>query len=193
MYRRITVLLCGLVLLTACNGMGRDDAGLLYIDLGIDELQSQLERAFPMRSCALQVACTRFSEPRLQLAEGANRLQFSSTLRIELGPLQLPGSIALSGTPRYDKQQAAFFLENLKVEQLSISGLVPELAQQLQTQGGALLQPLFDRTPIYQIDGDSLRGALLRRGLRGVTVTHDGALRASFGIDGGSDVGAVDR
>ncbi len=186
MARRITALLGGLVLLTACNGMGRDDAGLLYVDLSASELQTQLERAFPMRSCALEVACTRFSEPRLQLAEGANRLQFSSALRIELGPLQLPGSIALSGTPRYDKQQAAFFLDALKVEQLSISGLAPELTQRLQTQGGPLLQPLFDRIPVYRIDADSMRGALLRRSLRGVSVTH-GALRATFGVGGAAD------
>ena len=182
-----TIALLGMVaLIVACSGIGRDDAGLLYVDLSASELQSQLESAFPIRSCALQVACTKFSEPQLLLAEGANRVQFSSALRIELGPLQLPGSIALSGTPRYDSQQSAFFLDGLKVEQLSIAGLTPELTQRMQMQGGPLLQPLFDRTPVYRIDGDSMRGALLRRTLRGVNVTR-GALRATFGVTGATD------
>ena len=181
MRRPASAALAAAVLMLACNGIGRDDAGLLYVELTAGELQSQLEQAFPIRSCALEVACVRFSEPRLQLLEGANRLQFNSAIRIEFGPLQLPGNIAMSGTPRYDTQQAAFFLDDLQVEQLSIAGLAPELTRRVQSQGGPLLQPLFDRTPLHRIDGDSLRGALLRRGLRGITVTQ-GAVRATFGF-----------
>lgn len=167
--------------LAACSGVGRTADGLVYVDMTEDELQTALAANFPLRECTLGVACARFSEPRLQLSEGANRVHFSSLLHVELGGFRIPGRIALSGTPRYDPASASVFLSDLRIEHVSMAGLPADIEHVLRARGGPLLQPTFDRRAVYRVTGDGLRESLMRRSLRGVSVVN-GKLRATFAL-----------
>lgn len=181
---RAALLVAVLVLpgvLTACTGVGRTADGLVYVDMTEDELQAALAANFPLRECTLGVACARFSEPRLQLSEGANRVHFSSLLHVELGGFRIPGRIALSGTPRYDPASASVFLSDLRIEHVSMAGLPADIEHVLRERGGPLLQPTFDRRAVYRVTGDGLRESLMRRNLRGVSVVN-GKLRATFAL-----------
>lgn len=178
--------LCALALaisLVACGSIGRTDDGLMYVDITAERLQRDLEAGFPLRECAFQAACATFSKPRLQLAEGANRLRFGSAVQVEFGVVKVPGQIEISATPRYDASRKAMFLSLLRVERLSVDGVPVQLSRTIAEQAGPLLQPMFDRHPVYRVEGDGLQDALVRRSLRGVSVV-DGKLRATFAFAG---------
>jgi hypothetical protein len=180
--------LCTAVLLAACSGVGTTRDGLVYVDVSQEELQASLASNFPVRECTFGIACARFSDPWLQLAEGANRVHFSSELSVEFLRARLPGRIALSATPRWDPASAAMYLADLRIEQVTVAGVPAEVELLLRERGGPLLQPAFDRRPVYRVQGEGLRDALIRRNLRGVSVV-DGKLRATFAFGGvGADL-----
>lgn len=170
-----------LLMLGSCANIGRGDDGLFTLTVTQAELQRDLETGFPVRKCAMKIACAKFSEPQLAMHEGADRLSFDSVLQVDLLTLRFPGHITLSALPRYDAAKAAFYLEGVHVEQLSVDGVPPEIAQMLREESGRLLQPMFDEHPIHRINTNSLRGYLLRRTLRSVQVVN-GQLRASFAL-----------
>jgi hypothetical protein len=174
---------CTATLLSACSGIGTTRDGLVYVDVTQEELQASLASNFPVRECTFGIACARFSDPWLQLSEGANRVHFSSELSVEIVRLRLPGRIALSATPRWDPASAAMYLSDLRIEQVTVAGVPAEVEHVLRERGGPLLQPAFDRRPVYRAEGEGLRDSLIRRNLRGVSVV-DGKLRATFAFGG---------
>ena len=181
--RTLVVAACAATVLAACSGVGTTRDGLVYVDVTAEELQASLSSNFPVRECTFGVACARFSDPWLQLSEGANRVHFSSELSVEIMRMRLPGRIALSATPRWDPASAAMFLADLRIEQVTVAGVPAEVEYLLRERGGPLLQPAFDRRPVYRVTGGGLKDSLIRRNLRGVSVV-DGKLRATFAFGG---------
>ncbi len=150
-----------------------------FIDIDQAQLQQRLDERFPQKTCALGVACVTLSAPVVTLAEGSPRIGLSADVLVTLGHREMPGKVAFSGVLRYVRYQGDFFLDEVQVDNFSLTGFPPEFVQVVQVRGPAVLRRALEGHPVYSLKGDSARAALAKLAVRDVKVVN-GKLRVTF-------------
>ena len=149
------------------------------IDIDQAQLQQRLDARFPQKQCALMVACITLSAPRVRLTEGSPRIGLSAEVLVSLGHREMPGQVTFSGVLRYVRYQGDFYLDDVQVENFSLTGVSPDLVQVVRQRGPDALRRALQNHPIYSLKGDSARAALARLAVRDVHVV-DGKVRVTF-------------
>ena len=140
------------------------------------QMTDQAARKFPVRHCALALACVTLSEPRVDLPSGAVRIHLTTRVQPELGGQTLEsGEIEIAGKPRYESSQAAFFLDDAQVLESRFPGLSQQQARTMSALASSLLGESLRKEPIYVLDQADAQQALARLVLREVHV-RDGKL-----------------
>jgi hypothetical protein len=178
--RRVAIGL-GLVACTAAAGWWAIMAYLPEAAIEIDQaqLQQRLDARFPQKNCTMMVACLTLSRPVVTLTDGSQRIGLAADVIVQLGRREMPGKVAFSGVLRYVRYQGDFFLDDVQVDNFSLTGFPPDLVQVLKLRGPAALRRSLEGHPIYTLRGDTTRSALATLAVRDVRVVG-GKLRVTF-------------
>jgi len=171
----------GLVACTAAAGWWAIMAYLPEAEIEIDQaqLQQRLDARFPQKNCTMMVACLTLSRPVVTLTDGSQRIGLAADVIVQLGRREMPGKVAFSGVLRYVRYQGDFFLDDVQVDNFSLTGFPPDLVQVLKLRGPAALRRSLEGHPIYTLRGDTTRSALATLAVRDVRVVG-GKLRVTF-------------
>lgn len=150
-----------------------------FIDIDQAQLQQRLDTRFPQKTCAMGVACITLSSPVVKLTDGSPRIGLAADVLVTLGRREMPGKLAFSGTLRYVRYQGDFFLDDVRIDNFSLTGLSPEFVQVVQVRGPVVLRRALEGHPVYTLKGDTARVALAKLAVRDVQVV-DGKVRVTF-------------
>jgi hypothetical protein len=178
--RRVAIGL-GLLACTAAAGWWAITAYMPEAAIDIDQaqLQQRLDARFPQKNCMMMVACLTLSKPLVVLTDGSPRIGLSADVIVQLGHREMPGKVAFSGVLRYVRYQGDFFLDDVQIDNFSLTGFPPDLVQVVKLRGPAALRRSLEGHPIYTLRGDTSRSALARLAVRDVRVVG-GKLRVTF-------------
>jgi hypothetical protein len=149
------------------------------IDIDQAQLQARLDARFPQRNCTMLVACLTLSAPVVTLSEGSNRIGMSADVLVTLGHREMPGKVTFSGVLRYVRYRGDFYLDDVQIDNFSLTGFPPEFVQVVKVRGPAALRRALEGHPIYTIKGDTATTALAKLAVRDVQVV-DGKVRVTF-------------
>jgi hypothetical protein len=154
------------------------------IDIDQAQLQERLDARFPQKSCTMLVACVTLSRPVVKLTEDSPRIGLSAAVLVTLGRREMPGQVAFSGLLRYVRYQGDFYLDDVQIENFSLTGFPPDLVQVVKVRGPEALRRALQGHPIYTLKGDTARSALAKLAVRDVRVVN-GKVRVTFLAFGG--------
>jgi hypothetical protein len=149
------------------------------IEIDQEQLQQRLDARFPQKHCSMMVACVTLSKPVVRLTDGSPRIGLSADVLVALGHREMPGQVTFSGVLRYVRYEGDFFLDDVRIDNFSLSGFPPELVQVVKVRGPDALRRTLQGHPIYTLKGDGARSALAKLAVRDVEVV-DGKLRVTF-------------
>jgi hypothetical protein len=150
-----------------------------FIDIDQAQLQQRLDARFPQKNCAMMVACVTLSKPIVHLDEGSPRIGLSADVLVSLGHREMTGQVSFSGVLRYVRYEGDFFLDDVRVDNFSLSGMSPDLVQVVKVRGPDALRRTLQGHPIYTLKGDGARSALAKLAVRDVQVVG-GKVRVTF-------------
>lgn len=139
------------------------------------EIQSRLARRFPVERTVLGLFELQLANPVVRLDAARNRVftDFDARLRVRGSGRTFTGRAGLSGLPRYDAGQRAFFLGSAAVDRLEIDGVPPAIAERLHGLAASLAPDLLEKTPIYALRPDEGRILGTEMTATGVRVAGD--------------------
>ena len=149
------------------------------IDIDQAQIQQRLDVRFPQKNCTMMVACLTLSNPVVKLTEGSPRIGLSADVLVNLGHREMPGQVAFSGLLRYVRYQGDFYLDDVQIDNFSLTGFPPDLVQVVKVRGPDALRRTLQGHPIYTLKGDTTRSALAKLAVRDVHVV-DGKVRITF-------------
>jgi hypothetical protein len=178
--RRVAIGL-GLAAVAAAGGWRAVTTFMPQASIDIDEaqLQQRVDARFPQKHCSMIVACLTLSKPVVHLTEGSPRINLSADVLVALGRREMPGQVSFSGVVRYVRYEGDFFLDDIRVDNFSLTGFPPELVQVVKMRGPDALRRALQGHPIYTLKGQGARAALAKLAVRDVQVV-DGKLRVTF-------------
>jgi hypothetical protein len=178
--RRVAIGL-GLAAVAAAGGWWAVTTFMPQASIDIDEaqLQQRVDARFPQKHCSMIVACLTLSKPVVHLTEGSPRINLSADVLVALGRREMPGQVSFSGVVRYVRYEGDFFLDDIRVDNFSLTGFPPELVQVVKMRGPDALRRALQGHPIYTLKGQGARAALAKLAVRDVQVV-DGKLRVTF-------------
>ena len=142
-----------------------------------EQLTEKLNQKFPFEKTYLFVLTLTFTDPKLVLEEGSNRIglgcNVETALKIETdkeSPGYLRGSAQLSGVLRYEAAEGAFFLDEPRVDQLSITGLPSKFSDKVNSAAGKAVKEFLSRAPLYRLKPTDVKKAAAKLVLRNVIV-----------------------
>lgn len=155
----------------------------LTINLTEEQLQQRVEEAFPIEQRHLGLVLLTLSDPEVHLEERSDRLHYEMRVRATVfGAGEILNSRArVSGTVRYEPEEAAFFFDDLRIEDLEASGIPGEQREWVRQGLAAALRETLLRHPIYRLGREDLRDIATQLALRDVRVV-DQRLRIRLGL-----------
>lgn len=178
--RRLLIGLIALAVLSGCAVfLAQRHAGNLSIELTEQELQTRLAARFPIQNCALIIVCIDITSPQLKLVEGSDRIALAAELSATVGQRRYPGVLAFSGKVRYLAQDGNFFLDDIEIDRLDLTGVPTQYTEILRSRGPSVLRGVLASKPIYTLKADTTQQQLIRLAVRDVRVVN-GKLRVSF-------------
>jgi Protein of unknown function (DUF1439) len=150
-----------------------------FLDLSQAELQEKLDPKFPQEKCFLALACLEIRSPKIQLTEGSDRVGLAAEFVASLGSRKMPGTLLLTGKPRYVQHEGSFFIDDIQIREFKMSGNAPDFDEVVRVRGPGLLKALMQGTPLYTLKSDTKYGAFAKLALKSVLVVN-GKLRITF-------------
>jgi hypothetical protein len=184
--RRVAIGL-GLVVALATVGWWAITAFMPQASIDIDQaqLQQRLDARFPQKNCTMMVACVTLSKPVVTLTDGSPRIGLSADVLVALGHREMPGQVTFSGVLRYVRYEGDFYLDDVQIDNFSLTGFPPDLVQVVKVRGPDALRRALQGHPIYTLKGgNAARSALAKLAVRDVRVV-DGKVRVTFLAFGG--------
>ena len=160
----------------------RDDGGWALL-VAPERLQAQLQTRFPIRNCALVLACLEFSQPRLGAPPGGDRLQLDTQLAVQMGGRSFPGRASVAARPRYEPATGAVHLGDIVVNDFQLAGMPEPYVALVRRHGPQVIQAALRDRPVYVLDTTTAAGALARRVVRDVRVVN-GRIRVGMSPNG---------
>lgn len=118
--------------------------------------------------------------PKVKLSDKSNRVQAGIDFGLKtLFTSALQGKFQISGEPVYNKEKAAIFLQNVKLENFAFNQL--KISNDFSKTFYSALEPMineaFKRFPIYTVPKDSIHGSFVKK-IR----VEDSKLLVTYGI-----------
>lgn len=144
--------------------------------IGLDELQRQVARRFPVQQRYAELFVVTLSNPVLTLDGAANRARIGAQLLIEnplFDPQRVDGVLALSSALVYDAASRALRLQQPRTDRLELRGLSGQDAERLQRIGALVAQELLQGYALHTFTDDELTAG--RKNLRIGAITIEDA------------------
>lgn len=154
------------------------------IVLSQEQLQQKLDDVFPIEKKYLVALTVTLSNPVLNLHEGANRIDFrvDAATKVPLKEHPLKGSGQLSGGIRFDPQEGKFYLDDSRIDELTIEALPDKYADKLKTAASLGVRQFLNRRPIYTLKDSDIKHSIAKLVLKNVIV-EKGALKITLGLN----------
>ena len=145
------------------------------------ELQQRLNQITPIQKQTVYANIV-LTDAQLQLLESDNQLEVSAFIDAAvLGSLHGTGQVVVQGSLLYKNQQGAFYLNQAKVTKLVIDQMNPEVVKQLQPLVQDILVQHLSNQPIYTLDDQDMRQALLKSTLKNIEISNR-QVKVSLGL-----------
>jgi hypothetical protein len=166
--KRLIIVVVALGLLVAIGLVAYHFLTRVYtIEVTEAQLQAALDKSFPVKE-QYQLLSLTFSDPRVNLREGEDRIHFGVAVNASVpGLASGSGSGAVSGQVSYDPGSGQFFLREARLEDLQLPQLPEKYKAQVLDIASPALDQVLARTPIYQLGEDQM---IARMALRDVYV-----------------------
>lgn len=135
-----------------------NDQGL-EIRLGESQIEGAMGRYLPIEKDFLfgQLGVA-IQDADLQLTEGSERAELLLQSQVRARSMTWPGNFRVSFALDYEPETATFYLIEPRVEQVNIAGLPAAVSDSVTQYVFPLIQQLFTRVPVYQLDETSSTG-----------------------------------
>ena len=152
------------------------------ITVGQPELQQRLEAAFPLETTYLGIGTLTLSHPAVALQPGSDRINFAADAAADAlgGALRAGGTARLSARVRFVPANSELFLDDARVESLSIDGLPSQYAGVVEQAARLAARQYFGSHPLLTVKRPVLSGPLGDRVVKNVVITQ-GALQVTLG------------
>ena len=178
--RRLLISLIAVTVLGGCAlFLAHRYGDKLAIELTEQELQTRLAARFPIQNCALIIVCIDITTPKLKLIEGSDHIALAADLAATVGQRRYPGTLAFSGKVRYVATDGNFFLDDIDIDRLDLTGVPARYTDVLRSTGPTVLRSVLATQPIYTLKGDTAKERLTRLAVGDVRVVN-GKLRISM-------------
>ena len=144
-----------------------------------DELQAELDRRFPMSRRYGELVSVSLHDPQLALDGRTERATLQSRLVILnalLQPSRAGGQLTMSSGLRWDAEGLSVRLQDPRVEQLRIDGVVGSNAQNLERISASVAQDALQGYPLHTFRPQELPLGIQ---VRDITI-HAGGIKVRF-------------
>lgn len=178
--KKIALLFGTLVLLVVVILLWRYWGERYVLAISEDQIVEKLNQKFPFEKNYFFFLNLHFSNPRLSLEEGSDRIRFGcdvhSNIKVDVNHERIPGPLGgtalLSGQLRYEASEGAFFLDRPLVEKLDIAGLPSRYAERVNSAASKMAAEYLTRAPIYRLKSSDVKHAAARLVLKKVVVSN---------------------
>ena len=135
------------------------------LTLKIEESQlNKSSKKFPIKKDFI-FAKIQIEKPHISIKKSTNRL--SATVDINLNAIFMPsskGKFTLSGKPYFNKEKAAIFLQDVKIEELKFTNVKidKKFTQMIASNMKPVIDNIFTNIPIYELDKKSFKGTFVK-------------------------------
>lgn len=157
----------------------------LVIELTQQQIQEKLDERFPMDKLYLQLLSLTLSDPKVELAEGSDRITFGLNavvnIRIHDQSKPLSGRVIVTTGLRYEPSECFFYLDEPVVDKVEIEGLPIKHVDLVNRLARMIAQDRINRTRVYKLDKPNMKQAITRAVLQGLVV-KDGKMIITLGV-----------
>ena len=137
-----------------------------------DELQGRLNDLTPIQKQTLYANLI-LTYAKLNLLEKNNLIEITAFIDATvLGGFHGTGSVTVQGSLIYQNQQGAFYLDQAKLTHLHVDQMNPSVVAQLKPLVEDVMIQSLKQKPIYQLDNNDMRQALLKGTLKEITISN---------------------
>jgi hypothetical protein len=155
------------------------------IRLTEQQIQERLDQKFPIAKKYLLIFDVTYSNPKVHLVEGSDRIQFGLetglTFPFEGETKTLTGDSQLTAGLRYDADRHEFYLVDPQIDGLDIGGIPPALTAKSEAVLKAVALQVLERYPVYTIKPTDIKKVTARMILKSV-VARNGELVITLGL-----------
>ena len=150
-----------------------------------EQIDGALADRFPVSKRYLLLLQVTYSEPVLSLLPEANRIRVG--MKAELGYKRdeqdefIGGSVAVVTGIRYDPEKYQFYLDDPKIETVSVQGVSPQFADRVKDGLQAVSKEHLESIPVYTIRADDVKKTVARMILKDVRI-RDGVIHVTLGL-----------
>lgn len=152
---RLAAVLAAALCLSACASL----IGPRDVSVPLSKLQAGVERRFPLHNKAMELLDVQLSNPRLSLQSDSDRvgLRLDALVAPPYTRQTWRASVALSGRLSIDVARGEVFLNDPRLDQLSIDGADGARQQQFNALINVLLKQSMRELPVYHFKIEDLR------------------------------------
>jgi hypothetical protein len=127
------------------------------ISISESQINAAVAKSFPVSQTFLQVIDLAYSNPRVTLRPGSERVQLEMDAKLSIK--LLPGAKNLTGTTiidsgiRYQADTRQFFLADPTVRKLEIDGMPRDYVDRVTQVAVELTRSRLEKEPIYTVEG----------------------------------------
>ncbi|WP_426113757.1 DUF1439 domain-containing protein [Massilia sp. PWRC2] len=152
---RVAAVLVALLCLSACASL----VGPRDVSIPLSKLQAGVERRFPLHNKAIELLDVQLSNPRLFMQADSDRvgLRLDALVAPPFIKQSWGASLALSGRLSIDVARGDVFLNDPRLDQLSVDGADGGRQQQFTALVNVLLKQSMRELPVYHFQMEDLR------------------------------------
>ncbi|MCJ8350418.1 DUF1439 domain-containing protein [Moritella sp.] len=134
------------------------------------ELQDKVSKVMPLvkKTSFLTVELT---DPVLKLAQDKNEIELQLKVKLLTGGLESRGYARLTGSLSYRAEDAAFYVTNMQVHEVSIDGMPDLFTPQVIRMAEQVVNPVLNQMPIYKLK-DDLTQSMVKAVLESIEVRN---------------------
>ncbi len=170
-----------IVLLGACS----TGSNGLSLEIRPEHIQSALAKQFPQEDCGAVLLCISAHSPQVLLVDGSDRLGLRVGLGVRAPALGASspnsGTAIVSAKLRYDRSQAALYLDDVRVDDLQLKVLPKPVTDALKQLSPQLIGKRLQAKPVYVVKSDTVSEKLQRMSISDVRVSN-GRLKVMIGL-----------
>ncbi|MDR1192486.1 MAG: DUF1439 domain-containing protein [Verrucomicrobiales bacterium] len=161
------VLLLGLAVIAAYFATGHT----LKMSIPRQELEASAQKVFPINHGIIKFDMTGV---KVGCLPADNRVTISGDINIAvLGLINAAGNCRVSGTPQYHAATQTIRFQDIRIEQLTISGMTEKMHAQIMQLADKAVATFLGEYPFYQFNQEKRLQKFIGAHVRGVTVGED--------------------
>lgn len=149
------------------------------------QIDSELEKKFPVTKTFLIVFKMTFSNPEVTLLEESDRVGIKLDTELNLGlgadAKKLSGHVALTSGLAYRSETHEFFLADAQFDRLELEGIPQEHLDKVTDFVTKFVQQLVDKYPVYRLEAKDTKSTVAKMILKDVQIENQ-VVKVTLGL-----------